>query len=143
MITLFPSHVLSRILGSLGSHFYIFRNFCLRFVKLMILSPQYFTYFRCTWAQFYWPLLSPFSNVFNLYDIWFLNFRILSPDLCSLCFPRVLIYMIYEFWTSWSFDHSSLPTLEVLDLSFIDLCTPRFPRVLIYMISELWTSYLL
>ena len=30
-------------------------------------------------------------------------------ELCSLSFPRVLIYMIYiyEFWTSWSFDHSS------------------------------------
>ena len=41
-----------------------------------------------------------------------------------------------EFSTLWSFDNSSLPTLDVLDLSFMDLCSPRFPRVLIYMISN-------
>ena len=33
--------------------------------------------------------------------------------------------------TSTQICKSSLPTLEVVDLSFNDLCNPRFPRVLI------------
>ena len=62
MITLFPSHVLSRILGSLGSHFYIFRNFSVRFVKLMILSPQHFTNFRNACKKIKAHILSPGDN---------------------------------------------------------------------------------
>ena len=43
--------------------------------------------------------------------------------------------------TSLSFHHSSSPTSEVLELSFMNLCSPRFPRILICMISELWSSW--
>ena len=62
-------------------------------------------------------------------------------DLCNPRFPRVLIYMICELLTPWSFCHSSVPTLEDLDLVYIDLCSLRFSRVLIYIISVLLTSW--
>ena len=85
-------------------------------------------------------------------------------DLFSAHFQRVLICMIYEWWSFCSFNNSSLPTVEVVDLSLNDLSSPRFPRffncenakighdlcshpfqsVLIYMIYQwcsLWSVY--
>ena len=62
-------------------------------------------------------------------------------DLFSPRFPRVLIYMISDVWTSWSFHHNCLPTSEELDLSFMDIYSARFSRVSIYMIFEWWSSW--
>ena len=44
---------------------------------------------------------------------------------------------VYELYMLGSFHHSSLRTLEVVELSFIDFSSPYLPRVLIYMIYEL------
>ena len=59
-----------------------------------------------------------------------LSFR----GLCSPRFPSVLINMICEWWSLWSFHHTSLSTLEVSHLIFNGLFSQRFQRVLIYMI---------
>ena len=44
--------------------------------------------------------------------------------------------MIYEFWTSWSFQRSSLPNLEVLELSFMDLCSNEQSGFFFYFKSD-------